>query len=135
MCYLFDVLPTLGKRCGVTGPPTSDGIDFGATLGDATKPARATMIFAYKDVQRAVCDARWKLICYPQVEKTQLFDLQIDPHKVIYLANKPEHAVKVSEQLALLEREVELSGDTGSHTVPNPKPAAWSPTDRVGKGR
>jgi hypothetical protein len=33
------------------------------------------------------------------------------------------------------EREMERSGDAGSLTVPNPKPAAWSPTDRVGKGR
>jgi arylsulfatase A-like enzyme len=127
MCYLFDVLPTLGKLCGVPGPKTSDGIDFSATLGDPAKPARSQLVFAYKSVQRAVCDARWKLIRYPQVDRTQLFDLQSDPHEVANLADKPEHAAKVAELMALLAKEMQSSGDTASLTVANPKPAEWTP--------
>ena len=127
MCYLFDVLPTLGKMCGVSGPKTSDGIPFTATLGDPAKPARSNMIFAYKDVQRAVCDARWKLIRYPQVDRTQLFDLQSDPHEATNLADKPEHAAKITELTALLEKEMQSSGDTGTLKVANPKPADWTP--------
>lgn len=132
MCYLFDLLPTLGKRCGVAGPEDGDGIDFGVTLADPTKSARRTMIFAYRNVQRAVCDERWKLIRYPQVDRTQLFDLKNDPHEVVNLADKPEHAAKVAELLALLERVMKTSGDDGTLTVANPQPAAWSPPTKAG---
>ena len=127
MCYLFDVLPTLGKLCGVPGPQTSDGIEFSATLVDPAKPARSQLVFAYKKVQRAVCDARWKLIRYPQVDRTQLFDLQNDPYEVTNLVGKPEHAAKVAELTALLERELRSSGDSASLTVANPTTAEWTP--------
>jgi len=127
LCYLFDVLPTLGKVCGVNGPAASEGIEFSATLADPAKPARGTLIFAYKNLQRAICDSRWKLIRYPQVDRTQLFDLQNDPHEALNLADKPEHAVKVAELTALLEAEMKRSGDTGALKVPNPKPAEWHP--------
>jgi hypothetical protein len=62
----------------VSEPKTSDGIEFTTTLRDPAKPARGTMVFTYKNVQHAVCDAHWKLIRYPQVDRTQLFDLQSD---------------------------------------------------------
>ena len=127
MCYLFDLLPTLGKLCSVAGPLNSEGIAFQATVADPTKPARDALIFAYKDIQRAVRDTRWKLIRYPQVDKTQLFDLQTDPQETTDLAEKLELAPKVAELTALLEREMKLSGDSGALTVEQLKPAAWSP--------
>ena len=96
-------------------------------MADPKKPARDTMLFAYKDVQRAVCDARWKLIRYPQVDKFQLFDLQTDPEETTNLAGKSEFAPKVVELTALLEQEMKRSGDSGALTVAHPKPAAWSP--------
>lgn len=36
-------------------------------------------MFAYQAVQRAIRDDRWKLIRYPEVNVTQLFDLEADP--------------------------------------------------------
>ena len=135
MCHLFDVMPTLGKLCGVGAPKTSEGIEFTAALHDPAKPARSTMVFAYRAVQRAVRDDRWKLIRYPQVDRTQLFDLQNDPHEATDLAGKPEHAAKVAELTSLLEKELQRSGDTGVLKVPNPKPAAWSPPVEGAKPR
>ena len=133
LCYLFDVLPTLGKLCGVTGPKTSDGIDFSATLSDASKPARSQLMFAYRNVQRAFTDGRWKLIRYPQVDRTQLFDLQVDPFEVTDLAAKPEHAAKVAELTTALEKEMRQSGDTAALKVANPSSADWTPPAK-GKG-
>ena len=127
MCYLFDVLPTLGARCGVSAPKDSKGKDFNSTLSDATKPARPQLMFAYKNVQRAFTDGRWKLIRYPQVDRTQLFDLKSDPYEITNLANQPEHAAKVAELSAALEKEMQQSGDTGTLKVTNPKPAEWNP--------
>jgi arylsulfatase A-like enzyme len=127
MCYLFDVLPTLGKLCGVTGPGTSDGREFTATLRDPAQPARDRLMFAYRGVQRALRDDRWKLIRYPQVDKTQLFDLQNDPQEIKNLAGQPEHAARITQLTALLEKEMRQDGDTNSLRVANPKPAAWLP--------
>jgi len=111
MCYLFDVLPTLGKLCGVPPPRTSEGIDLSRTLRDPALPARAQLMFAYRNVQRAVRDERWKLIRYPLVDKTQLFDLQADPQEITNLADKPEHAAKVREMTELLEKQQQRFGD------------------------
>jgi arylsulfatase A-like enzyme len=127
MCYLFDVLPTLGRICAVKGPPTSDGIEFTSTLQDPAKPARSQLMFAYMKGQRAVRDDRWKLIRYPLIDRTQLFDLEADPSETNNLASQPAQAAKVAELVALLEKEMKHDGDTATLTVANPKPAEWSP--------
>lgn len=127
LCYLFDLLPTLGKLCGVSGPPTSEGLDFTAALRNPAQPARAEMFFAYRQVQRAVRDQRWKLIRYPLVNKTQLFDLQADPNEVHNLAEQPLHRAKIAELLAMLAQKQKEFGDDTPLTVDNPRPAAWSP--------
>ena len=92
MCYLYDVLPTLGKLCGITNPDPSEAREFSATLHDPNRPARAELVFAYRDVQRAIRDDRWKLIRYPQIDKTQLFDLQDDPFERNDLAGESKSA-------------------------------------------
>lgn len=56
LCYLFDVLPTLGKVCHVPAPKTSEGLEFTASLSDPTRPSRPHLMFAYRHVQRAVCN-------------------------------------------------------------------------------
>ncbi|MEO6739575.1 MAG: sulfatase-like hydrolase/transferase [Chthoniobacteraceae bacterium] len=133
MCYLFDVLPTLGKVCGVASPNASDGHDFSATLADPAKPARDRLLFAYRNVQRAYTDGRWKLIRYPQVDRTQLFDLQADPHEATDLAGRPEHASRITELTAAMEKEMQRSDDKGELKVANPKPAEWTPPAKGAK--
>lgn len=134
MCYLYDVLPTLGKLCGVTNKEPSDAREFSATLHDPSHPSRSELVFAYHDFQRAIRDDRWKLIRYPQINKTQLFDLQNDPFELHDLAGNPESAGRVGESLLQLEGALKQYGDNCALTIPNPKPAAWSPPkDRAQK--
>ena len=127
MCYLFDVFPTLGKVCGVNPTTTSEGLEFTRTFQDPNTPARTELMFAYKDVQRAVRDDRWKLIRYPLVNKTQLFDLQNDPAEINNLAEIPRCKSKVDAMLKLLAHQQQEFGDTAPIQIENPKPAAWSP--------
>jgi len=105
MCYLFDVMPTLGKLCGVAPPKTSEGIEFSGCLRDPTTSARTHMMFAYRNVQRAVRNERYKLIHYPLADKTQLFDLLTDPQEITNLANQPAHADKVLELMQMLDQQ------------------------------
>lgn len=111
LVYLFDVLPTLGKICGVASPNQSDGFDFRATLSDPTRPARKRLMFAYRDVQRGYTDGRWKLIRYPRVDRVQLFDLRSDPHETKNLAADAEQSGRIAELTAALAEEMKANDD------------------------
>jgi arylsulfatase A-like enzyme len=135
MCYLFDVLPTLGKLCGVPAPAESAGIDFMATLRDAATPGRVQLLFAYKNVQRAIAQGNWKLIRYPYANQTQLFDLQLDPFEENNLADQPEHAARVAELTALLQQEMERCGDRAPLQISPTEPAVRTRADKALPGR
>ncbi len=111
LCYLYDVLPTLGAVCGVAAPPKSDGTDLRAVLQDAGQPGRPSLVFAYKSVQRALATRDWKLILYPKVNRTQLFNLRDDPYEVHDLAATPDQAARVVEMTAQLKKELAAAGD------------------------
>jgi arylsulfatase A-like enzyme len=134
MCYLFDVFPTLGKLCGVAGPATSLGEDFGAILKDPALPGRPHLMFAYQKVQRAFTDGRWKLIRYPHINRSQLFDLKTDPLETRDLSGLPDHAVRLAELTALLEKQQALEGDDLPLRSASPVPAEWNPPDK-GEGK
>lgn len=127
MCYLFDVMPTLGKLCGVPAPEGSEGREFSATLRDPQHSAREELVFAYCNFQRAICDERWKLIRYPQVDKTQLFDLQNDPYEKNDLSADSRYADRVKGLMSKLEASLKACGDACPLTVADPKPAEWTP--------
>jgi arylsulfatase A-like enzyme len=85
---------------------------------------RDTVFLAYRHVQRAVRQGEWKLIRYPQVDVTQLFNLRDDPHETHSLADDPRYADRVAEMLSLLKTEQSAWDDTQPLTVDNPQPAA-----------
>ncbi len=127
MCFLFDVMPTLGAMCGVTGPKSSEGIDLRETLRDPSHAARTELVFGYRQVQRGMRDDRWKLIRYPQVNRTQLFDLKNDPLERKDLFGNSESAAKTAELTVRLEAALKEYGDQCPLTVAEPKPAEWTP--------
>ena len=133
MCYLFDVLPTLGKLCGVTTPPGSNGREFAAVLKDPSQSARPFLMFGYKSIQKALSDGRWKLIRYPHVDRTQLFDLQADPYETKDLSTLPEHAERIKEMLAKLAAEMKADGDNDPLTAAKILPADWKAPSKVPK--
>jgi len=121
--YGFDVFPTV---CDLVGGPVPDGLD-GKSLAPVVRgqkdAVRDTIFLGYKDVQRAVRRGRWKLIRYPQIAYTQLFDLEADPYETRNLADDPAHAARVKEMLAILAEQQKLFGDACELTAPNPTPA------------
>jgi len=127
LCYLFDLLPTLGKQCDVPAPRSSEGLDLSAVIADPNRESRPHLVFAYMDVQRAICDRDWKLIRYPQIDRTQLFNLRNDAQETTDLADRPEHAARVRRMLALLAAELQQDGDRAPLTIANPWPQEWAP--------
>jgi len=130
LVYLMDLFPTLAELTGAEIPPGVEGMSLVPILRSEEAKVRDVLYTAYRKCQRAVRDDRWKLIRYPLVDYTQLFDLNIDPNELTNLADKPEHATKVAEMTALLEKEMALYADAFRLTVPHPKAAEWSPPNQ-----
>ncbi len=127
MCYLFDVLPTLGKWCGVTPPRESEGVEFSAVLQDPAQQGRANIFTAYRHVQRAVRNDRWKLIRCPIADRTLLFDLQADPEETKDLSADPARSATLTELTALMEAQRRTFGDAAPLRVDAPRTGAWIP--------
>ncbi|MCE9610359.1 MAG: sulfatase-like hydrolase/transferase [Chthoniobacter sp.] len=125
--YLMDLFPTLAEFGGAALPDSVEGQSLVPIISGKETKVRDLCYTAYTNCQRAVRDQRWKLIRYPLVNQTQLFDLQNDPHELANLATQPEHAARVAEMMTLLEKEMAAHADTSPLKVPNPKPAGWTP--------
>jgi arylsulfatase A-like enzyme len=112
MCYLLDIFPTLGALAGVPAPEGNEGLSLAPVLEGRKAAVRDSLFTAYARVQRAVRDDRWKLIVYPKIHKTQLFDLKADPAETHDLAGDSKYAGEVARLTALLKEWQAKLGDT-----------------------
>ena len=123
LCYLYDIFPTLGEIVGVPRPHDSEGRSLLTVLKGEAKTHRTFIFTAYTQTQRAIRDDRWKLIRYPQISKTQLFDLRSDPGELHDLSADPIHAGELQRLTDLLRQEQSAAGDDLSFTSPKQVPA------------
>ncbi len=115
-CYLFDLFSTLCEWTDIPAPPTSEGVSLGA-FGTEEKPSRQILYLAYRDLQRGVKNARYKLIEYVvsgRRIRTQLFDLQNDPFETRDLSNDSAFADVIVSLRQTLFRMGEEWGDRES---------------------
>jgi len=130
--YLFDLFPTICELAGVEIPTLVEGKSLAPVIRGEKKNVRDCIFTAYRTCQRAVRTDRWKIIRYPEVDRTQLFDLQNDPHErknlsdVSDRSDPSDYAQKVKELTGLLEKMQKEFADTAPLTVSSPKPAAWT---------
>ena len=125
MVYLMDLFPTIADFAGAKVPDGVEGKNLRPVIdGKATK-VRDVLYTAYRNCQRAVRDDRWKLIRYPLVDQTQLFDLRTDPHEMHNLADQAVYAERIAGLTKLLETEMRAYGDNAPLQVANPGPAEW----------
>lgn len=127
LVYLMDLYPTFCAFGGAAVPAGVEGKSLRPVIEGTQPRVREALYTAYRDGQRAVRDDRWKLIRYPLVDRTQLFDLADDPHELRNLADEAEQAARVRAMSALLERAMIRYGDASPLKVANPRPAAWKP--------
>ena len=121
--YGFDVFPTVCDLVGAPMPKGLDGKSLAPVIRGEKGAVRDTVFLGYKDLQRAVRRGPWKLIRYPHVDVTQLFNLEDDPHETKDLAADPAHADRMKALLAMMAEQQKLFGDEAPLTVPKPKPA------------
>jgi arylsulfatase A-like enzyme len=125
--YLMDVFPTFCDLIGAPIPKRVEGLSLAPVMRGEKSRVREYLFNSYKNSQRAVSDDRWKLIRYPLIDKTQLFDLSNDTHEEHDLSADPANADRIKELMAKLAELQQKWGDTAPLAVPNPKPAEWSP--------
>jgi arylsulfatase A-like enzyme len=117
LCYLLDIFPTLGELAGVPGPEGSEGQSLAPIIAGRQRTGRDSLFTAYADTQRAVRDERWKLIIYPQVHETQLFDLRTDPGEMHDLAEDPNHTGELKRLIKVLRDWQSRLDDPQPHVV------------------
>ncbi len=120
--YLFDIYPTLCDFVGAAKPASLEGKSLLPVIQGKAAEVRDTVMLGYRDVQRAVRQGRWKLIRYPQIDRTQLFDLESDPNELHDLAARPEQRARVEQLMKTLREQQKQFGDSLSLTVEKPRP-------------
>ncbi len=130
LSYLMDIYPTVCSLTAVKCPDGLDGRNLRPIWRGGADRVRDSIFLSFAKVQRAVRDDRWKLIWYPRINHTQLFDLENDPYELHNLADEPQQADRVKEMLSLLKRCRREVGDDSPLTVDRPDPREIDLTGR-----
>lgn len=117
LVYLLDVYPTLLDHIGAPIPSGLDGRSLKPILTGQVRAVRETLFTAYRDVQRAIRDERWKLIIYPRIGRAQLFDLRRDPEETRDLSADPRQAPVIEQLRQRLQQWQNRLGDKLPITV------------------
>lgn len=107
-CYLRDLYPTVCELTGVPAPSDLEARSLLPAIQGKVKEIYPFTTAYFRDVQRMIRTDRWKLICYPKIDRVQLFDLQADPDELHDLAADPRYQATVAElrgKLAAWQRE------------------------------
>jgi arylsulfatase A-like enzyme len=128
LVYLFDIGPTILEIAGLAIPAEMEGKSLVGILSGDEGGVRTSLFTAYETYQRAVRDDRWKLIRYPQLHYSQLFDLKDDPYELTNLAGVPEHRKKEGDMMTLLQQWQTELGDTLRLTATERSPMEYDPS-------
>ena len=118
-CYLRDLFPTACELAKIPIPKTVQGRSLVPVL-QGTKDTIYDHAFGYfRSSQRMIRGNEYKLIEYPQANRTQLFHLPSDPWELNDLAGVPKHAKTQRQLFAALRAWQKDMQDP----LLNPKPA------------
>jgi len=112
MVYQHSVFPTTCELSGVASPPSLEFPSLMDLLHGKSGEKYDAMFCFYRDFQRSIRTKEHKLIVYPQVNQTQLFDLQKDPWETHNLADDPKYLELRTGLLLRLKRMRKELGDT-----------------------
>ena len=113
LCYLYDLFPTLCELIDLPIPSGLQGKSLRAAVIGEEYKSRDELVFAYKNLQRAILTADgWKYIEYHvKGRKTiQLFDLNKDPLEMNNIAEK--NKVKVQQLQKRMDEILVEAGDS-----------------------
>ena len=111
LCYLFDLMASVGDAAGVPPPAKNEGQSLLPVLRGECPVIRENLLLAYRNSQRAWVGPEWKLIEYPTANKTQLFNVARDPDEIVNVADQPNEAGRVNRLKAERALQQQQAGD------------------------
>jgi len=130
LVYLFDIFPTICEVAGAGVPDGVEGISLAPHWRGDAEVKRDMLYTAFGKVMRAVRGDRWKLIRYPKINRTQLFDLLDDPHELNDLSAAEEYEALAEQMMRELRAWQRRFGDRVALTSAEPEPAEIDLTGR-----
>jgi len=121
LVYLLDLFPTITDLAGVETPKSVEGQSLAPIIKGQKESVRDTLYLTYEKYMRGLTDGRWKLIRYPHINYTQLFDLENDPSELHNLAEKVEQKSRVDQMMTQLKDWQQQVDDKTPLTSENPK--------------
>ena len=102
--YLRDLYPTVCELTGAALPKHSiDGVSHADVLRGKADSHHTAVFGYFRQSQRMIRKAGWKLIVYPEAKRKQLFQLTEDPYELRDLSATAEHQPRA----AALQKELE----------------------------
>jgi len=125
MFYLNSVFPTAAELAGLDIPASVDAPSIVPLINGEKDVAYDTIYGAYRHFQRMVRSQDYKLIYYPVIKRTQLFDMKADPLEMHDLSAKPEYQLQIQTMMAELEEWKTIVDDPLDLNAPEASYAAF----------
>ena len=122
MTYIHDLHPTILKLAGVNKTPADNTADLAPLWQGKKDSIRDTVFMGFSGKIRSIRDERWKLLVYPEINHSQLFDLQNDPLERLNLAGRSETEKVTSKLMDSMLQWQKTLGDEQALRTDNPKP-------------
>jgi arylsulfatase A-like enzyme len=139
MCLTIDLFPTFCEVAGAKAPPVVEGKSLVPVLSGRETTHRSEILTGYRHLMRGFRDDRYKLIVNIAVNKTQLFDLQDDPHELRDLSNEAGMKEKVGQLMEGMKKAQQSWGDKQSLTPEKALPLKFDfskvPEEKAKKGK
>lgn len=133
--YLTDIPATVCDLLGLDTSWCSESESFAPALRGEPFEGRPGILTLYRDSQRALRQGDWKVIRYPLIDQTQLFDLANDPDELHDLAGDPAHSHRVARLLGELGRWQERINDPHPLSNDSPRPRHFDHAEAERKRR
>ena len=133
LVYLFDVYPTLAELCGLGAPENIDGLSLALIIRGQSDAVRSSLFTAYRHTARAIRTGTWKLIRYPEIDYSQLFNLVNDPLELNNLAGDLAYQDKYNELMQLMRQWQVAANDTAPLTADVIRPLEYDHTQFIRK--
>ena len=129
LVYLYDLFPTLANYASVPLPDDIEGQSLVSVINSDTATVRDYLMTTYAHFQRAIRNDRWKLIRYPDLDYTELFDLENDPNELTNLAASDQYESIKDSMLLTLAQHQKMYNDTLPLTAEKIRPLAVDLSD------
>jgi arylsulfatase A-like enzyme len=118
MFYLNSVFPTAAEMAGLEIPATVQAPSIVPLIRGEKEVAFDSVYGSYRHFQRMVRTLDHKLIYYPMIGRTQLFDIRNDPDELHDLSEDPAQAERIAAMMQELERWKDVVGDPQTNEEP-----------------